>query len=328
MNEVSLLNDGRVGDTERMERRFDPVVASEKSTARTDVVTVNYNCGDWLSASATAVLNSDCVSRMTVIDNASSDNSLDKLCADCEQDTRLLVIRNARNHGFATANNQAIRETDGEYILILNPDCIVDRTSICEMQRLMDEHPEAGVAGCLLLNTDGTEQAGGRRAVPTPWRSFVRAFGLGHFAKRWPKLYQDFNLHKQPLPLEPISVEAISGAFMMVRRSALRDVGLMDEEYFMHCEDLDWCMRFRKKKWKIIFTPHVSVVHIRGVSSRQRQLFVEWHKHKGMLRFYRKFFLHQYPAGLMWLVALGVWVRFCAVASYYAGHRLAVLFKK
>jgi hypothetical protein len=157
--------------------------------------------------------------------------------------------------------------------------------------------------------------------MPTPWRSFVRALGLNCFAKRWPNLFFDFHLHKQPLPDRPIEVEAISGACMLVKREAIEDVGLWDEGYFLHCEDLDWCMRFRQHGWKIMFVPDAKVVHQKGVCSRSHHVFVEWHKHKGMMRFYRKFFRDQYPGVLMWLVAVGVWLRFFWVAAYYTVRR-------
>ena len=173
---------------------------------------------------------------------------------------------------------------------------------------------KTGMVGGLLVNPDGTEQAGARRAVPTPWHSFVRAFGLSYFEKRWPKLVFDFYLHKQPLPKNPVEVEAVSGACMLVKREALVDVGLWDEGYFLHCEDLDWCMRFRKNNWKILFVPSARITHSLGGYSRRRPLFVEWHKHKGMMRFYLKFFRHQYPGVLMSLVAVGISIHFLLIA--------------
>jgi len=144
----------------------------------------------------------------------------------------------------------------------------------------------------------------------------------------WPRLFFDFYLHKKPLPSQPIEVEAISGACMLVKREAIEDVGQWDEGYFLHCEDLDWCMRFRQKGWKIMFVPDAKVAHDKGTCSRSRPIFVEWHKHKGMMRFYRKFFRHQYPGVLMWLVAAGVWLRFSAVALYYTVKRPLTLLKR
>ncbi len=190
----------------------------------------------------------------------------------------------------------------------------------------MKSSQQTGMAGPLVLNPDGTEQPGGRRAVPTPWRSFIRTFGLSKFQERYPRLFSDFLLHHQPLPVDPVEVEAISGSCMLVNRAVLKDVGLLDEGYFLHCEDLDWCMRFRQRGWKIMFVPDAHVVHHKGTCSKARPIFVEWHKHKGMMRFYGKFFRHQYPGILMWIVAVGVCLRFGAMAVSYSvrliGQRL------
>jgi GT2 family glycosyltransferase len=116
------------------------------------------------------------------------------------------------------------------------------------------------------------------------------------------------------LPTSPVAVEAISGAFMLVRRSALETVGPWDSGYFLHCEDLDWCMRFKQAGYRILFVPDVVVSHAQGGCSQGRAVFVEWHKHKGMLRFYRKFYRESYPLALMALVYLAVWLRFAAKA--------------
>jgi GT2 family glycosyltransferase len=178
------------------------------------------------------------------------------------------------------------------------------------------------MVGPLLLNPDGTEQAGGRRSIPTPWRSFIRAFGLSKFGKRYPGIFSDFLLHQQPLPNSPVEIEAISGSCMLVKREALLDVGYLDAGYFLHCEDLDWCMRFRQKGWKIMFVPDAHVIHYKGVCSKKRPIFVEWHKHKGMARFYSKFFRRQYPGVLLWIVETGVWFRFAAVTFYHSVKHL------
>jgi GT2 family glycosyltransferase len=107
------------------------------------------------------------------------------------------------------------------------------------------------------------------------------------------------------------------------------DVGRWDEDYFLHCEDLDFSMTLRRHGWKILFVPDARIVHDKGGCSRSRPIFVEWHKHKGMVRFYRKFFRHQYPGMLMWLVWLGVWLRFGLVAAYHllslTGRKIGIL---
>lgn len=281
------------------------------------VVIVNYNAGEILL---------ECVARahqqaeqVIVVDNASTDSSVAALK---NAYPAIRLICNERNLGFATACNLGAKVADGDHVIFLNPDCILETNAIPILLKAAHSADDVGMVGGLLTDPDGTEQVGGRRVVPTPWRSFVRAFGLSVLCNRYPKLFSDFSLHKQPLPDRPVEVEAISGACMLVRRDALEDVGLLDEGYFMHCEDLDWCMRFRQKGWRILFVPDARMIHHKGYCSKGQPIFVEWYKHKGMIRFYRKFFQHQYPSVLMGFVTLGVWIRFSVIMAYYLMRRL------
>lgn len=276
------------------------------------VIIVNHNAGPLLGACVHRALNQ--AREVIVVDNASADGSCRDIQNAMEAGGRLKLTLNAQNLGFSVACNMGAALATGKYLLFLNPDCMLEAGALGRMLAALDHDHRTGMAGGLLSNPDGTEQPGGRRAVPTPWRSFVRAFGLSRFRERWPRLFASYDLCAQPLPVEPVEVEAVSGACMLVRREALEDVGPLDEGYFMHCEDLDWCMRFRQRGWKVIFVPSAKLVHHLGVCSRARPLFVEWHKHKGMVRFYRKFFSHQYPGPLLFAVVGAVWVRFLAKA--------------
>jgi hypothetical protein len=287
----------------------------------TTVVIVNFNGGPLVVRCVASVLSSSAPVEVMVVDNGSSDGSLPALRESTRDDPRVRIFENGANLGFARANNLALRHATGDYALVLNPDCIVEPDTLGRMRAVLETHPDAAVAGCLLLNPDGTEQAGGRRSVPTPWRSFVRAFSLARWFPNHPRLFNDYVLTREPLPAGPAPVEAISGAFMLVRRADIGGVGLMDEGYFLHCEDLDWCMRFRQAGRQILFVPDVTVVHHKGYCSRGRPVRVLWHMHRGMIRFYRKFFRHQYPAALMWLVMAGVWLRFAALALRAAVRR-------
>ena len=284
------------------------------------VIIVNYNAGKILADCVTRIVPQ--VDGIVVVDNDSNDGSLTMLERAIPAGEIVKIVKQNSNLGFSVACNVGIDLMKNDYLLFLNPDCLLDHDAVAILVSSFDFDPHIGMVGGLLLNPDGSEQAGGRRAVPTPWRSFVRAFGLARFANRWPRLFTDFYLHQQPLPKRPIEVEAISGACMLVRRDALDDVGRWDEGYFLHCEDLDLCMRFRQKGWKVMFVPDARMTHIHGASSKGRRIFVEWHKHKGMLRFYHKFFRHQYPGVLMWLVTMGVWFRFGVIVVADAGHRV------
>lgn len=286
-----------------------------------DVVIVNYNAGELLSICVSSLV-SENIKNIIVVDNASSDDSLTVLEQNHQNEPRLKIIRNSSNFGFATACNIGIEASTHPLVLFLNPDCTLEANTLERMTEVLLNSADVGMVGGFLCNPDGSEQVGGRRLIPTPWRTVVRVFNLSFLATHYPRLFADFNLHKHPLPDEAIEVEAISGACMLVKREALNEVGGFDEGYFLHCEDLDWCMRFWEKGWRILFVPNAQVIHHQGTCSRSRPIFVEWHKHKGMMRFYRKFFHHLYPGPLMWLVTFGVWLRFSLLAGYHSVRNL------
>jgi GT2 family glycosyltransferase len=263
-----------------------------------------------------SVLASTVAVEVLVVDNASTDDSLADLERAVGDDPRVRVLRNDSNRGFAVGVNQGLAVSRGPFVLLLNPDAVVEPDTIERMLESMREHPDAGLAGGLLLNPDGTEQSGARRSFPSLGRSFVRAFGLWRLGARGRN--HDFVHAGDPLPPGPVDVDAISGAFMLARRPALEQVGPMDEAYTLHCEDLDWCARFRQAGWRVLFVPHVTVVHEKGVSSRARPLFAHWHKHRGMIRFYRKFLAGHYPAPVRLFVIAGVALRFLVLAPAVA----------
>lgn len=284
------------------------------------VVVVNHNAGALLETCIHRALSQ--ASEVVVVDNASTDGSCAAVRNASKSEARLKLALNDQNLGFSVACNMGAALASGKYLLFLNPDCMMEPGALGRMLAALEHDCEIGMVGGFLSNPDGTEQPGGRRAVPTPWRSFVRAFGLSRFRERWPRLFASYDLCAQPLPAEPAEVEAVSGACMLVRREALEAVGPLDEGYFMHCEDLDWCMRFRQRNWKVVFVPSARIIHHLGACSRARPVFVEWHKHKGMVRFYRKFFSHQYPGPLLLAVVAAVWTRFLAKAVVIQSRRL------
>ncbi len=278
------------------------------------VIIVNFNGGPLLSECVRAVLASTLPVRVIVSDNGSSDGSIEWLRTACGADARLEIVAHGVNHGFARGNNLVLDRAAGDYLLFLNTDCLVQPDTLARLLEVMEQNPRAGMCGCLIRNTDGSEQAGCRRSVPTPWRASVHVL---HLHKLFPgnPHFESFVLTEKPLPSQPAPVEAISGAMMFVRRAALEQVGPLDEGYFMHCEDLDWCMRFRERGWQVLFVPDISVTHHKGECSKGRPVRVLWHKHRGMVRFYRKFFSRRYPRPLMWLVGIAVWLRFTLLAT-------------
>ena len=208
-------------------------------TETISAVVVNYNAGELLLACVQSLLACPIVAEIIVVDNDSHDSSLEAIQAF----PKVSIIRNSQNLGFATACNQGIRLARSQSILFLNPDCTFVKGTLMQIAQCLDNDERIGMAGGCLVNPDGSEQAGSRRSIPTPWRSFVRAFGLYRLENRWPRLFFDFNQLNQPMPSGPTEMEALSGACMLVKREAIEDVGLWDEDYFLHCEDLDWCMQ-------------------------------------------------------------------------------------
>lgn len=280
------------------------------------VIIVNYNAGGLLAQSVGGALDEARVSEVLVSDNGSSDDSIAELRRCHGGDPRLTVIENGANLGFSRGNNIALRQTQADYLLFLNPDCLLQPGTLDGMLEFIQGRPEVGMAGCRIDNPDGSEQASGRRSIPTPFSGLAR---FGHLDKlplpRWLRPSRPVDLGNQPLPDQPQPVEAISGAFMLVRREALEQVGPLDEEYFLHCEDLDWFVRFRLAGWKIMFVPRYAVIHYKGSCSGRHPIRVLWHKHHGMVRFFRKFQFQDYPRPFAWLVVVAVWLRFALVAA-------------
>jgi GT2 family glycosyltransferase len=285
------------------------------AAASVSAVIVNYNGGTLLERCVLKLLASGnpALERVIVSDNGSTDHSLSAIRSIAKADTRVEIIENGANIGFAAANNRALPQVTGDYVLFINPDCIVEAATISRMVEVMELNPQAGMAGCLVRNPDGTEQRGCRRNLPTPASALERVL---KFELLFPRRLSGFDLTGTPMPSGPVEVEAISGAFMFVRKRALDTVGPMDEEYFLHCEDLDWCMRFNQAGWKILFVPDAIATHAQGSSSRTAPVAVEFHKHRGMIRYYRKFHRQRYPRALLWLVTAGVWLRFVAKAVW------------
>jgi GT2 family glycosyltransferase len=285
------------------------------------VVIVNYNAGALLQEAAHSAL-AEGAREVVVVDNASVDGSADDLVAALRGEN-VRLVRNSENLGFAAGCNAGVRATAGSAVLFLNPDCRLEPGALAMLFDVLDSAADIGMVGPLLLNPDGSEQRGGRRKIPTPMAGFAKGFKLNFLSRISPRVFGDFNQHTDPIPAAATQVEAISGGAMMVKRQAIDAVGLWDEGYFLHVEDLDYCKRFAIAGWRIVFVPGARAVHVKGVSSRARPLFVEWHKHRGMVRFYDKFFARDHSAVIVAFVKSGVWLRFGLIAGLSMARRLA-----
>jgi len=215
-----------------------------------------------------------------VVDNASTDGSPEMVGKEFPE---VRLIANEQNRGFAAANNQALRLAQGRYVILLNPDTLVHRGALETMVRFMDGHPEAGAVGCRLLNGDGTIQRSTRR-MPTFTTMLYDNTLLGKFAYFRRKV-KDF----KGRALEEVeAVDATSGAALMIRRSLLDEIGLMDEGYFMFLEEVDLCRRIWAKGFKVYVVPQAVITHLGGESRRQHpeiRLIIQ----RSLMRYFLKY---------------------------------------
>jgi hypothetical protein len=268
------------------------------------VVIVNYNSGRFLELCVNGVCRSDCLLEIIVVDNASTDGSADFLGNLAANDVSLHLIRNEENRGFSAAINRGVGYSKSENILLLNPDCLVFPHTIRLLSEALDADPSAGIVGGLVFNFDGSEQRGCRRREPTLARSLDKIVRRRPFTAE----IDQVDMTHEPLPEKWIYVDAVSGSFLMIRRTTYSEVGGMDEDFFLHFEDLDLCHRVRDFGWKIVFVPDISIFHFQGGSSQHVDLRVSWEKHRSMRRYQRKH--HGRSRWLRGLVFLMVWCHF------------------
>ena len=257
------------------------------------IIIVNYNVRDFLKNALVSVFRAleGMEGEVFVVDNASDDGSSDMVR---QSFPRVRIIANSVNAGFAKANNQALALSTGKYILLLNPDTIVQEDTFRTLINFFETNVDVGMAGCKILNPDGTLQLACRRSFPTPWVAFTKVSGLSSVFGST-KLFGKYNLTYLN-PDESYEVDAISGSCMMIRRKVFEAIGGLDEIFFMYGEDLDWCYRVQKGGWKVFYVADTKIIHYKGESTRRSdidelsifykamRLFVRKH-HKGSLLF-------------------------------------------
>ena len=220
----------------------------------------------------------------------------------------LQVVNGHGNVGFARGCNIGARQARGQYLLLLNPDCLLSPSAIPALLSEATAFDGDWMLGCRVLNPDGTDQRGSRRALLTPYTAFVEVFRLDRLMPRHFNRHR-LNHHESPLPNCTARVPAITGACMMLQATTFRAVGGMDEGYFLHVDDLDLCRRLRGAQIPIYFTPNVEVVHHAG-SSQANPIRVEWHKTRGFLRYFFRHYRDLRWLPLVALIGIGAVVRF------------------
>lgn len=272
-----------------------------KRTPDLSVVIVNYNVKDFLHHALTSLERAlkGIRAEIFVVDNASDDGSVEMVRSRFPA-VRLIV--NKQNVGFARANNQALRQARGKYLLLLNPDTVVQEDTLHVMLRFLEANPRVGLAGCKVLNPDGTFQPACRRSFPTPWVAFTRLVGL---SKLFPnsRLFGRYNLTYLS-PDDTYEIDAVSGAFMIVRRSVYEQVGGLDEDFFMYGEDIDWCYRIQRAGWKIYYVHSTQIIHYKGESTRRSTIDDIRMFYDAMHLFVRKHVARSVP--LFWIMKLAI----------------------
>lgn len=274
-----------------------------------ETIIVNYNAGVTLQSCVQALLDSNEASSVTIVDNASSDHSAEILRDAFADRPNFEVIFNSSNAGFGPAVNLAVRLSKADWILILNPDCIVEQDTLGKLKEALQADQKAALAGPAVRNDTGQIQRATIRRFPDPWKSLMTATGLWRLGK-WLPIFHGIEVDVISSGSEPFICEAVSGACMMVRGSAFKAVGLMDDQYAMHCEDLDLMYRLKEQGWHCLYVPQASCIHQQGLSSKSRPTWVHYQKHLGMARFFKKFQADSTFLPLRWLVYTGIWLRF------------------
>jgi GT2 family glycosyltransferase len=273
--------------------------------AALDVVVVSYRCRELLRGCLTSLLGDGRPSRaitVTVVDNASNDGTVELVERDFPT---VHLIASDENLGFSKANNAAIRRGSAPFVLALNPDTRVPAGSLDHLLDLVAERPEIGICGCRLNLEDGSFDHAAKRSFPTPLSALGHFTGLGRREGATGRLaaYRAPTVAGGP-------VDAINGAFMLMRRKALDEVGLFDEGYWMYMEDLDLCYRFAQAGWVTWYEPTVSVMHVKaGTSGKLRRPRLSYHFHYGMFRFYRAHYADDHNAFVNAAVYAGIGVK-------------------
>lgn len=240
---------------------------SDSSKPVLSIILVNWNTREILRNCLTSIYThtSGLSFEVFVVDNGSSDGSV-QMVKNCFP--QVLLLANSDNKGFAAANNQALALAKGEYVLLLNSDTYLLDNSLLKVIEFARQHPEAGLFGCRVLNADGTLQPTCFQ-YPSLLNLFLQTFYLSklfpksRFFGRERMTWWDRNDVRE--------VEVITGCFLLVRAEVIRQIGLLDESFFMYGEETDWCYRARRAGWKLLFTPEARIVHLGGASSRQNR---------------------------------------------------------
>jgi len=233
------------------------------------IIIVNYNVKEFLQNLLHSIdkASQNLSGEIIVVDNASDDGSVELLKSKFPS---VKLIENKTNLGFGKANNQALKIAKGKYLLLINPDAVVSEDTFTKMIKFLEEQKDVGLAGCKILNPDGSLQLACRRSFPGPWTSFCKVTGLSNIFPN-SKMFARYNLTYLD-ENQTYEVDAISGSFMMLKRKVYEEVGGFDEQFFMYGEDLDLCYRIQKAGYKVFYVHTTQVIHYKGESTKRSSM--------------------------------------------------------
>jgi len=280
------------------------------------VIILNFNTKKYLKNCLNSIVKSEFKPykiEVIVVDNASTDGSVEqveklfKTLQFKKKNPSFYLLKNKKNLGFATGNNRGIKKTKGRYILLLNSDTRVYKETFKKMIEFMDESPNWAAATCKVLLPNKELDWSSHRGFPTPWNAFCYFIGL---EKLFPKFFLTSGYHQAWKNLKQThQIDVISGAFFFIRKQVIKKIGLLDEDYFMYGEDIDWCFRIKQKDFRIVFYPNTKITHVKGRSGKQKKLGKKIDQKikkesisqffETMKIFYRKHYSEHYPKFLM-----------------------------
>lgn len=274
-----------------------------ESASLTSIVMVSFYTGPVLFEAVRSVLAQTEPVQLCLVDNGNPPEVVEKLKVMAAQDPRMQLITGQGNVGFSKGCNTGARAAMGEFLLFLNPDSKLRSDAVAQLKLHAKKLQRPFMIGARLLDEDGTDQRGCRRALLTPKTALIEALHLHQFFPG-----ERLNYNEQPVPDTITPMPAISGAFMFFTKQDFWRINGFDEGYFLHVEDLDLCLRFRRSGGEIYFAPDVLVIHIGG-TSKATKAFIEKHKARGFVRYFHKNFSRDYPKPLLWPLYAAIWLR-------------------
>ncbi len=272
------------------------------------VVVVSYRTGPILIACLRSILVQDGLHQLILVDNSNTTTLMRQVQDLALEFPQLEILSGQGNIGFAAGCNLGAKRVTGQFMLLLNPDCVMPKDSLRMALSVFADRPDATVVSVRIENADGSEQRGGRRNLMTPWTCLVELFRLDRLAPNHPQFIR-LNLNETEPSPGITAIQCTTGAFMMMRSQTYFDLDGMDEDYFLHVEDVDFCMRLAKSGGRIFYVPYIKVMHLKS-TSRVSPIKIEVFKTKSAVIYFQKHFKPAYSDLLLNLVTVALYSRF------------------